>query len=270
MRQTEVIHLPRWILEARGQFVVRLTSWWTRDPKPVKSKHSELKIPVKHAHSFCFLLRILMILGEKPWSLPWLSSGSSWLKTRWRWWRDCEICLTSWERCRDGGSDRANCSCCPCDEPHERVWGETERERERQRGAVGKDGACRSHQDKLEKSNFKTMSSPSKLAEAVKQQNQGRMDLFALTGAHRPPQRLGRNNFTNHNDAGIKHKPVQRGVVQRRWGASWPLSPVSLRYTPFNAHRKRALELFKGAFYSYLRCILTQEIIIWQVLVPSF
>lgn len=64
MRQTEGIHLPRWILEARGQFVVRLTSWWTRDPKPVKSKHSELKIPVKHTHSFCFLLCILMILGE--------------------------------------------------------------------------------------------------------------------------------------------------------------------------------------------------------------
>lgn len=109
--------------------------------------------------------------GRKPWFLPWLSSGSSWAKTRWRWWRDCEICPTSWERCRDGGSDRANCSCCPCDEPHERVWGE--RERKTEKGVVGKDGACGSHQDKLEKSNFKTMSSPSKLAEAVNSKIRG-------------------------------------------------------------------------------------------------
>lgn len=46
------------------------------------------------------------------------------------------------------------------------------RERDRE-GLVGKDGACRSHQDKLEKSNFKTMSCPSKLAEAVNHKIRG-------------------------------------------------------------------------------------------------
>lgn len=52
------------------------------------------------------------------------SFGSGLVMTRWRWWKDYEICLTTWERCHDGGSFQANCSCCPCDEPHEGVWGE--------------------------------------------------------------------------------------------------------------------------------------------------
>lgn len=54
--------------------------------------------------------------------LPWISSGSGWGRTRWRWSKDCEICLMSWERCHCGGSFQASCSYCPCDEPHDGVW----------------------------------------------------------------------------------------------------------------------------------------------------
>lgn len=134
-RRWEIYHNWSWKLQKYLWFVRHSDELWTQSLTKKTTKKGNSK-EITHflgnqSPSLDLIPPILNLNAafEKTcWTmvLPLLSSDSGWVRTHWRWWKDSETCLVSWGRCRDGGSYRASCSCCPCDEPHEGFWREPE------------------------------------------------------------------------------------------------------------------------------------------------
>lgn len=199
-------NLPRWILEAPEQLAVRLTFWQTRDPKPKKKTRR-----CEHSAAALTSFHILMMMTGTIFTLAflWLRLSEDSLKVMEGLWDLPGVLgeMSWWRGLRPSQLQLLSLWRTPRDSL------QGEREKKNRNQVVGKDGACRSHQ---------------------------KTSLKSQTSRRWHASSLGGNKAWM--DTWRRLKPVQRGVIQGCGGASWPLSPVSLRQTPFRIHKQLHFE----------------------------